>query len=278
MGIFFSKKRKKAPLEDVTTQDRSMLDLKVARDKLKRYQKQLDIETTKLTQQAQQLVREGRKDRALVLLKIKRYKLQQVARSDTHLFSVLQLIDTLDWSTQQKEVIDALREGTAALNALHAEMPIEEVEKLMEDSQEAVAYEAEVSRVLGGGLTEESEEDILEEFESLQAELSGGKTAETVTTKTETKPTPIVVETPAIPVSVAETDDDVLAKLEALHAKMESDGVGVLSRELSREESIAAAMLPEPPTGPVYAMPDVPTHEPLQRQTENREPAALMPA
>lgn len=174
LGLVLSsaRKRKMIPLEEVTNEDRSILDLKVARDKLKRYQKQLEMEIDKLTKQAQQLVRQGRKDRALMRLEIKRDKQQQVAKSGTHLFSILQLINAFDSRTPNNEVIHALREGNVAPNALHAEMVLQEVEKLMEDSQEAVAYESDVARVLGGDLAVEYEQDILEEYEALQTELA----------------------------------------------------------------------------------------------------------
>ena len=48
----------------------------------------------------------------------------------------------MEWEGHQSQVFEALAEGTEALNALHATMPIDEVEQLMADTQEALDYKA----------------------------------------------------------------------------------------------------------------------------------------
>lgn len=45
----------------VTSKDRAVLELKVARDKLKKYQKKLEKESVKLTEQAKALIRQDKK-------------------------------------------------------------------------------------------------------------------------------------------------------------------------------------------------------------------------
>lgn len=50
-------------------------------------------------------------------------------------------MDTIDWETQQLKVFDALKEGNAALNKLHEEMPLDKVEDLLADTAESIAME-----------------------------------------------------------------------------------------------------------------------------------------
>lgn len=47
-------------------------------------------------------------------------------------------IDEIEWETQNVEVLEALAAGTAALDQLHKEMPIDEVERILEESAESI--------------------------------------------------------------------------------------------------------------------------------------------
>ena len=47
---------------------------------------------------------------------------------------VLCQIEDIEWDSQNMEVLQALEAGTAALDKLHKEMPIEEVERILEES------------------------------------------------------------------------------------------------------------------------------------------------
>eukprot|EP00752_Nemacystus_decipiens_P011673 g10360.t1 len=169
MGNLVSKKKKRERAH-VTDQDRAVLDLKNSRDRLKRYQKKLEIDCDKLQAQAMAMIKEKRKDRALLLLKIKKLKQNQVEKADSQLLSVEQLIETIDWESQQLQVFNALKEGNVALNKLHDEMPLEKVEELMADTAESIAMEEEISKAIGGSWTDANEEDLLAELAEIEKE------------------------------------------------------------------------------------------------------------
>ena len=46
-------------------------------------------------------------------------------------------------------------------------MSLEDVEKLMDDTAEAIAYQEQISRALSGKITEEDEEDLMKELEDI---------------------------------------------------------------------------------------------------------------
>jgi hypothetical protein len=46
-------------------------------------------------------------------------------------------------------------------------MSLDEVEKLMDDTAEAIAYQEQISRALSGKITEDDEEDLVKELEGL---------------------------------------------------------------------------------------------------------------
>jgi charged multivesicular body protein 6 len=70
----------------------------------------------------------------------------------------------------EKQVVEGLKQGTAVLKELNNEMKIEDVERLMEDTADAVAYQQEVSDLLSSKITEEDEEEIELELEKLHEE------------------------------------------------------------------------------------------------------------
>ena len=47
-------------------------------------------------------------------------------------------IEDIEWETQNIEVMRALEAGTAALDKLQKEMPVEEVERILEESAESI--------------------------------------------------------------------------------------------------------------------------------------------
>ncbi|RLN50835.1 hypothetical protein BBJ29_003551 [Phytophthora kernoviae] len=171
----------------ITSKDKAILDLKNARDRLKKYQSRLDIEASQLHDSAKRLLQAGKRDRAKLALKLKKYKEQQMQQADEHLIQVLGMLDTVEWETQQLQVFEGLKAGNSILNAIHKEMTVEAVEELMMETEEAQAtanvlcsssatkllLTIEISRIIGGSLTVEDEDAVLSELaeiEKLEAE------------------------------------------------------------------------------------------------------------
>ncbi len=81
------------------------------------------------------------------------------------------MIDSLEFAEVEKKVFDQLKLGTKALQEIQKEMSIEAVEKLMEESREAIEYQDEISRMLGENLTSSDIADVDGEFDKLQAQM-----------------------------------------------------------------------------------------------------------
>jgi charged multivesicular body protein 6 len=85
----------------------------------------------------------------------------------------------------EKDVVFGLQQGSAVLTEINKEMSLESVEKLMDDTADAIAYQEvqypsssifnyqEVSNLLATRVTNEEEEEVLEELEQMHREALG---------------------------------------------------------------------------------------------------------
>lgn len=177
MGSSGSKARPSRPdrQAEITDRDRAELDLKNARDKLRRYRRQLEADAERMQKQALALVRAGRRDRALMVLKLKKLKEKRCAEADAQLLNVYTMLENISWETQNLMVFEALREGKDTLNEIHRFMSVDQVEQLMDDSAEAIATQQEISSILSGAAADAVDEDeILSELSAIQGELDAG--------------------------------------------------------------------------------------------------------
>ncbi|VDM29309.1 unnamed protein product [Toxocara canis] len=87
MGNLFGKRRPSPP--PVSQQDQAILQLKTQRDRIKQYVRRNEKQMDREREMAKQLIKAGKKDRALLLLKKKRFQ-------ETFIERTLKQLDQID--------------------------------------------------------------------------------------------------------------------------------------------------------------------------------------
>uniref|UniRef100_UPI00358ED8F8 charged multivesicular body protein 6 n=1 Tax=Myxine glutinosa TaxID=7769 RepID=UPI00358ED8F8 len=165
MGNLFGQ-RKKAPSR-VTEQDMAVLQLKQQRDKLRQYQKRIGLQLEKERDVARQLLKNGQKSKALLLLKKKRYQEQLLEKTDAQITNLENMVQDIEFAQIEIKVMEGLKVGNDSLKKMHEVMSIEDVERIMDETEEGIAYQKEIDKLLAGGLSDEDEDAVLAELEQI---------------------------------------------------------------------------------------------------------------
>ncbi|KAI9819410.1 MAG: Vacuolar protein sorting-associated protein 20 [Thelocarpon impressellum] len=156
----------------ISAQDKAILDMKNQRDKLHQYQRKITVLTSRETSIAKQLLAQNNKQGALLALRRKKYQESLLAKTDAQLEQLEKLTASVEFAQVQRDVVFGLQQGTSVLKEIHREMGgIDHVEKLMGESEEARAYQREVSEMLGGQISNQDEDDVEDELDALEQEV-----------------------------------------------------------------------------------------------------------
>ena len=173
-GAFSSSQKPKKPAVQVTSIDRAVLDLKNARDRLQRYRTKLEQDDAKLLKQAVKARDAGKKERALGLLRLRKYKQAQASSCEDQLLNVLQMVETIGSKQNETAVLSALAAGKDSLKKMHEETTVDDVLNLMDEIREEAEVEQEITDILSGvpTLSPGDEEAVEAELAALEAEMA----------------------------------------------------------------------------------------------------------
>ena len=185
MGNFFGFAKptaSKAPNGTVSERDRAVLDLKVSRDKCKRYMAKLEGEAAALKARAAAHLKEGvegSRERALLLMKLRKLRTLSHEKALAQLLQLEEMTSQIESAEATAAVVAGIQAGNAVLTAIHGEMDAVAVEAVMDDLREATEVQSELQRALGEGLGLEATEeaDAEAEYEAMMAEEEAAEAA-----------------------------------------------------------------------------------------------------
>ena len=165
--------------------------MKNQRDRLHQYQKKITFLTNREKEIARECLRNGDKPKALLALRKKKYQESLLQKTDQQLAQLEVLTSDVEFALVQKDVLFGLQQGTSVLKQIHKEMGgIERVEMIMGESEEARAYQQEISEMLGGAMSNADEDEVEDELAALEAEQAGRTRVEMPDTKGLVEPMP----------------------------------------------------------------------------------------
>ncbi|KAJ3112060.1 Vacuolar protein sorting-associated protein 20 [Phlyctochytrium bullatum] len=139
----------------ITAHDKAILDLK------------LELVIAKEVEVAKHHLKNNDKKRAMLALKKKKFQESLLEKTDAQLFTLEQMTQTIEYSLIEKDIVNGLKKGNDVLAQIHKEMSVEAVEKLMDDTADAIAYQNEIDQLLSGSLSKDDEEEAEAELEEL---------------------------------------------------------------------------------------------------------------
>ncbi|CCG84686.1 protein of unknown function [Taphrina deformans PYCC 5710] len=152
----------------VSNHDRAILEMKLQRDKLKQYQKRIQLVSDRETEVARQCLARGDKKRALLALRQKKYQEGLLDKTDDQLATLEQLTSNIEFSLVEKDVLYGLAQGNKVLKDIHKELSIDKVERILDEGADAVAYQEEISQLIGQRISNADEDEVLEELARLE--------------------------------------------------------------------------------------------------------------
>ncbi|GAC98319.1 hypothetical protein PHSY_005912 [Pseudozyma hubeiensis SY62] len=144
--------------------------LKLQRDRIKQYQKKIQVVLDREHEIARQCLVKGDKTKALTALRRRKYQESLIQKTDSQLETLEGLVSSIEFSQIQQSVMLGLQQGNAVLKEIHKEMNPESVERLLEETAEAQAYQREIDEMLATQMTAEEEDAVQSELEALERE------------------------------------------------------------------------------------------------------------
>eukprot|EP00798_Chlamydomonas_sp_ICE-L_P015272 gene15272-21354_t len=148
-----------------------MLSLKTQRKKLMDQQKLMDMRIDNHLEIVQALLKEKKRDRALLVMKKKKLTENQSQQLGNLLFKTEEMINNIEMTKHHAKLMGVLQEGVTVLKQLHTKVAVEDVQKLMEDTAEAKAYQDELNALLGHSLGDADAEAVAAEMDLLESEV-----------------------------------------------------------------------------------------------------------
>lgn len=153
--------------------DKAVLNLKVNRDRVKKYQSRLEEDNLKQTELAKKLAKEGKLERAKLVLKAKKAREVLIQKTDGMLTNLQEQLNNLEQARITREFAENMQQTNSVLKEMNEKLTVEMVENLMEENAEQTEKVNEVTELLGQSLTPDQDQEAEEEFEKMWKEMHG---------------------------------------------------------------------------------------------------------
>ncbi|CAG9319069.1 unnamed protein product [Blepharisma stoltei] len=169
MGCLLGGSQNEGQPSRVNKDDKAIAELKITRDKVKTYQRKLETNIEHCKQAVKQCIKKKNKDRALLALRKQKFLDKNLETTRGELLTLEVLINDIENAQIQKNIYDSLKKGNEFLQNINQQLTLDDVEKLMEETFEAVEYQQKVSEALSQQGLKQDDKDLLKELERLDS-------------------------------------------------------------------------------------------------------------
>lgn len=158
--------------------DKAILDLKRQRDRLKKYTAQQEQIASREIETARELLRKGLREKAKFVMRQKKQREVTIEKTEKMIENVQHQIDNIENAQMQVEMVKNVEQTNALLKQLTDMMPIEEVERIMDENAEQQDKLNEIESVLYQNMDPDSMRMADEEYEKMLQQLDGDEEQE----------------------------------------------------------------------------------------------------
>ena len=181
MGIFRSKpkepqeeKPKPKPKQELSDADKASLELKRARDNLKRQQNAAELCIQQEKDMARELIKKGEKSKAVMVLKRKAMKEKLLERARGQMINVETMIANIAEADNNLKVFELLKQGNTTLKSLQDQMSIDDINDILDDTAESLRVQEEISAALSQSLNTNEQAEIDAEVAAMMELMDQG--------------------------------------------------------------------------------------------------------
>jgi len=169
MGAFFAKPAKPAARKPTPQQENEMT-IRRTRMRLTELAKRSEAEADDLTRRAKVLARAKKTTEAKRLLALRHLKQKSVKVAWAGVMRLEQSLDAIATAEEQKAFLAGLRAGTDGLEQAQADLRIDDIEALMDRTDEAMEQQEEIDAVIRARLDPDGEEEVDASLEAILRE------------------------------------------------------------------------------------------------------------
>ncbi|KAF6206780.1 hypothetical protein GE061_018016, partial [Apolygus lucorum] len=153
----------------VTAQDKAILKVKLLRDTVKIYLRNVEQSLQYEQDLALQLIQKGRRERAKCILRKQLVLLEHLRSTDRQLEILEESIISLESNAIQAKIFEGLRTGNLALKRANEVLNIKNVELILEETTQAIEKQEEINKMVSIlGMTKSDEKwDLERELDTL---------------------------------------------------------------------------------------------------------------
>ena len=166
MGFLFSKPAE-APPREPTPAEKAELEVRRAKVRITKAAKRTEAEALALRSRAKDLATDGRKEAALRLLKVRKLKMKKLDGAWGAILKLEEVLGGIETAKQQVELVDAMQAGADALRMINERIPAGRLEELLDETEEAFAFQRDVDDILSREMDGESLSEAQEALDAL---------------------------------------------------------------------------------------------------------------